>query len=188
MRTFPVSLMPLALVVATVATVAGCGRGSPPTGPSLGGATDAYAPNAAAAAAERPISGRCATTFDPPPFPLPAVHQQTDIGTCVVSHLGRVDYIAVQTIDFAAGTQSGERTFTAPNGDVLHAFGSGSSSPAGPGRIAFTATFVFTGGTGRFAGATGEARVSGVADLPSHSASSTFEGHLAYAASDRSDR
>ena len=185
MRTFPASLIPLVLVV-TIA--AGCSRGSP-TDPSLGGATGSYAPQeAAAAAAERPITGRCETAFNPPPFPLPPVHQQTDTGTCVVSHLGRVAYTAVQTIDFAAGTQSGERSFTAPNGDVLRAFGSGSSAPSGPGRIAFTATFVFTGGTGRFAGAAGEAQVSGVADLPSHTASSTFEGHIRYDAADRSDR
>jgi hypothetical protein len=112
----------------------------------------------------RPFSGRCETTFNPPQLPPPPVHTQTDVGTCILTHLGRAAFRSVKEIDFAAGTQTTtEASFTAANGDVLRAVGSGISAPAGPGRVGFSATLTFTGGTGRFADVHGEAYVTGVA-------------------------
>jgi hypothetical protein len=119
----------------------------------------------------RPFSGRCETTFNPPPLPPPPVHTQTDVGTCTLTHLGRAAFRSVKEIDFLAGTQTTtEASFTAANGDVLWAVGSGVSAPAGPGRVGFSATLTFTGGTGRFADAHGEAYVTGVATLATTSA------------------
>ena len=69
----------------------------------------------------------------------------------------------MQAIDVAASTQSGERTFTAANGDALHARHTGTSAMIAPGRIAFSAVITIVGRTGRFEGATGELRASGVA-------------------------
>lgn len=113
-----------------------------------------------------PITGRCETTFNPPPFPPPPVHTQTDTGTCTLAHLGRSAFHSVKEIDFVAATQTTtQASFTAANGDVLRAVGSGTSSPTAPGQIGFSATLTFTGGTGRFAHARGEVNVAGIAAL-----------------------
>jgi hypothetical protein len=126
---------------------------------------EAYSP-------QLPLSGRCETTFEPPPFPPPPVFTQTDTGTCTMAHLGRAAFHSVKEIDLAAGTQTTtEATFTAANGDVLRAVGSGTSAPIGPGQIGFSATLTFMGGTGRFANAAGEAHVEGFAWLATSTAS-----------------
>lgn len=124
-----------------------------------------------------PVTGRCETTFDPQPFPPPPVFTQTDTGTCVMAHLGRAAFHSVKEINLWAGTQTTtEASFTAANGDVLRAVGSGTSAPAGPGQIGFSATLTFTGGTGRFATAAGEAHVEGVASPATSTASLVIVG------------
>ena len=129
----------------------------------------------------RPLSGRCDTAFDPPPLPPPPVLRQVDVGTCQMTHLGRVSFRAVQDIDLASGTQTSvEVTFTAPNGDVLRASSAGTSVPNGPG-VEFSAVMTFTGGTGRFAGATGSARLDGKASFLTNTATFAFaDGWIAY--------
>ena len=165
-----------ALLVAALA--AGCSS-EPIAGPT--GAEPSAARASAAAPVQRPMSGHCESRFNPPPFPPPAIHRQTDVGTCQLAHLGRTALHGVQEIDFAAGTQSGERTFTAANGDELHARHAGTSAMVAPGRIAFSAVITIVGGTGRFEGATGELRVSGVAVLAETRATMTIdEGWIAY--------
>lgn len=162
------------------AIVAGCGS-EPPTAPADADASAARASASSPAPALRPMSGHCETRFNPPPFPPPAIHRQTDVGTCQLAHLGRTALHGVQDINFAAGTQSGERTFTAANGDELHARHAGTSAMVAPGRIAFSAVVTIVGGTGRFEGATGELRVIGVAVLAETRATMTIdEGWIAY--------
>jgi hypothetical protein len=134
----------------------------------------------------RPISGRCETTFNPPPLPPPPIHTQTDIGTCRLAHLGLSAFHSVKEINFIAGTQTTtDASFTAANGDVLRAVGTGTSAPAGPGQIGFSATLTFTGGTGRFADAHGEVAVSGVATLATTSAVLEMTGWLSYGTAGR---
>ena len=161
------------------AAVSASCRSEPPTAPIDADPSPARA--AAAPPVQRPMSGHCETRFNPPPFPPPAIHRQTDVGTCQLAHLGRTALHGVQEIDFAAGTQSGERTFTAANGDELHARHAGTSAMVAPGRVAFSAVITIVGGTGRFEGATGELRVSGVAVLAETRATMTIdEGWIAY--------
>lgn len=157
--------------------LAACSQDATVTAPDPALVADA---SAAAAAPSRPISGHCELTFNPPPFPLPPVHVQEDVGTCQFSHLGRTRLAGVQEIDFAAGTQTGTRTFTAANGDELYATSAGTSAPAGPGRVAFQAVLTFTGGTGRFVGATGQLLAQGVADLPTRTTRVRMEGEISY--------
>ena len=130
----------------------------------------------------RPMSGSCETTFAPPPFPLPASIRQVDEGTCQLAHLGRATLYSDKTISLATGTQiTHTLRLTAANGDEVHATGTGRNAPAGPGQVGFTATMTIAGGTGRFADATGELRIEGVASLATHS--STFrivEGWINY--------
>jgi hypothetical protein len=135
-----------------------------------------------------PLSGTCETTFDPPTFLRPpAVFSQTDIGTCKLSHLGKSTFYSLKEIDFAAGTQkTTDATFTAANGDVLHATGEGVSSPGLPGKINFNATLTFKGGTGRFTNASGYINIEGQADIILRQASLVVtDGMIDYKASDR---
>ena len=182
MRTLMAPLVLLSLITA------GCAGDAAPTStaPTLTGYDRAAA--ASGAVATLTISGRCEVTFTPPPFPLPPLVTQSDAGTCQLSHLGQTAFNGVQEINFAAGTQRGERTFTAANGDVLRAVHVGRSAPSGPGLISFEATLTFVGGTGRFAHATGRAVSSGVANLITHTTSLSLDGSISYDASDRNGR
>jgi hypothetical protein len=180
MRTSTASATLLTLLLAACA-------GDAPTAPRL-------APGAAAA--ERsptpvPIAGDCVLTFSPapPPTPLPPVVRQVDVGTCQLSHLGRTTFEGVQDINVALGTQSGQRTLTAANGDLLRTTHVGTSAPgAVPGTIDFIADITIVGGTGRFAQATGHIRGVGTATLATHTTVVRFDGWIAYDASDRSAR
>lgn len=179
MRAFTAPAVLLTLVIA------GCGTDVALTAPRLTGSV-ASERSASPSPVSRPFAGTCELTFTPPPFPPPPVFQSTDVGSCQLSELGRTAFFGVQQINFAAGTQSGQRTFTAANGDVLRAVHVGTSTPIGPGLISFQATLTFVGGTGRFASATGQARGWGVANLATRTSVATFEGSLSYDASDRS--
>jgi hypothetical protein len=171
-------------LVLVAALVLGTGCAEQPTGSGMG--DPAFQVMAAhALGVERPISGRCETTFNPPTYPLPPVHTQTDVGTCKLAHLGLAEFRSVKEIDFFAGTQTTtDASFTAANGDVLRAIGSGTSSPAGPGQTAFSATLTFIGGTGRFADASGEVHVTGVATHATTSAVLEMTGWVSYGAAD----
>jgi hypothetical protein len=130
--------------------------------------------------AVRPLTGSCTTTFDPPPFPPPPLHHQIDTGSCQLTHLGRADFYGEQDINFASGTQSGWRRWTAANGDELHLTHTGTSGLVAPGMVGFVAQMTVVGGTGRFAGATGSARGTGVANLVARTASVTLDGWIKY--------
>jgi hypothetical protein len=167
------------VLITLTGTLSGCAgepaSTAPPDPPSL----------ARAASAPRPLAGRCETSFAAPPYPLPPVLRQVDVGTCQLSHLGRAAMYLAQDIHFAMGTQvSVEFTFTAPNGDVLRATNVGTSAPSGPG-VRFQGTTTFVGGTGRFANATGEARLDGTANFLTNTATlAVVDGWIAYDASE----
>jgi hypothetical protein len=77
--------------------------------------------------------------------------QYTAIASGQATHLG--DYTREENLLVIAGILSGDVTFTAANGDVLTADISGAfTSPT-----TAAGTYTFTGGTGRFADATGTA-------------------------------
>lgn len=162
---------------------AGCME-TTPSAPRLASGDDAER-SAAPSPVSKPFSGSCELTFTPAPFPPPPTFVSTDDGTCLFSHLGKTAFHGVQTINFAAGTQSGQRTFTAANGDVLQVVHTGTSAPAGPGLVAFQATATVVGGTGRFENATGQMRGWGTANLVTHTSVVNFEGEISYAASAR---
>lgn len=151
-------------------------------------ASAARAASGALSGQPRPIAGSCVLTFTPPPMPLPPQFRQVDVGTCQLSHLGRTAFEGVQVIDFAAGTQRGERTLTAANGDVLRTVHVGTSRPSGPGLVSFVASMTIVGGTGRFENATGQIRGVGTANLATRTTEVELDGWIAYDASDRSGR
>ena len=118
-----------------------------------------------AADADRPMGGSCATTFV---FTnnQGAVHIE---GICHFLHLGLTTVVAEQTV-----TPTGPTTLlitntaisTAANGDELYSsfVGTGTIGPSG---VTFSGTETFSGGTGRFIGASGSATVTGTATFTS---------------------
>jgi len=128
----------------------------------------------------RPLKGSCTTTFSAPPFPLPPILHQIDTGTCNLTHLGLTDFYGELDINFAAGTQSGWRRLTAANGDELHLTVAGTNAGVVGGLVSINAQLTIVGGTGRFAGAIGSARATGVATLATRSTSITVDGWVNY--------
>jgi hypothetical protein len=134
----------------------------------------------AASNVPKPFSARCDLTIQPPQPIGPGLVRQLDVGECIVSHLGKSSFVSDKIINFAAGTQTIQAAFTAANGDVLRATGTGVSTMVAPGRFAFSATITFFGGTGRFVNASGEAKASGEADVINGVSSMVAEGLLTY--------
>jgi hypothetical protein len=125
-----------------------------------------------------PFSARCELTIQPPTPVGPGLLHQIDEGTCQATHLGRAQLTSDKIINVVAGTPTLETTFVAANGDVLRGTGTGTNTPVGPGLIAFTATLTFDGGTGRFADASGQATITGQADLVAGRSHMTATGSI----------
>jgi hypothetical protein len=82
----------------------------------------------------------------------PVVHTE-DTGVGEATHLGRYTLAATQDINLATGAvTNGSFTLTAANGDTVRGTYSGQALP---GLVGYTVSGPITGGTGRFAGATG---------------------------------
>ena len=111
-------------------------------------------------------------------------------GTCQLAHLGRAEYVNLQTIVPGPVTQfTNATTYTAANGDVLYTTAVGTATPAdGGARLILAATETVRSGTGRFIGASGEAALTGATFLTGPAARTGFyelTGTIEYAASDR---
>ncbi|HUZ16539.1 MAG TPA: hypothetical protein VMU72_10260 [Gaiellaceae bacterium] len=104
-------------------------------------------------------------------------------GTATSSHLGKGPYTSTLTVNWAAATSNGAGgycapatgtgTITAANGDKLYQSETGTVCEVGASTPTashtFTGTYTNTGGTGRFAGATGGGTVTGGDDGSGHS-------------------
>ena len=88
-------------------------------------------------------------------FPAPGVVFVVSAGEGQATHLGRYFMSSPHFTYLATGMVEGEQNFTAANGDVLNATFSGQLLPRADGCLEGTLPATITGGTGRFAGATG---------------------------------
>jgi hypothetical protein len=145
-------LLALALAALAVAACSPDSTGNPlaPAAPSL-----ARGGNGDAATKAKHIRGTLEATetgvFRPGPPPLSVRHLE---GGGTASHLGRFTLVADFTLNLATATATGRVTFIAANGDALTGTVTG-RAVVGGGIAAVTETVTITGGTGRFAGATG---------------------------------
>lgn len=172
--------------VAFVAVLIGCSPDVPtsPTSDPLASpsiTTAGASANPAAIAGELvPFKGRLegasTVTFDPPPSPFFTVLLR---GTGNATLLGRFTMEAPHRVNTGTGGAIGAVAFTAANGDVLTADFTGASSPtATPGVFAIVETATITGGTGRFAGATGSFIVERLVDLGTLLTTGSFAGTI----------
>ena len=79
-------------------------------------------------------------------------------------HIGVGTIAATSVVNFCTGVQTSEAVITAANGDQLSFETVGNFDPSDPTNVSFWGDFTFTGGTGRFANATGSGTYAGTAD------------------------
>jgi hypothetical protein len=103
-------------------------------------------------------------------------------GTTIQSHLGLSTFHTVNVIT-GPTTADVTTTYFAANGDTVTFSGTSTSVFTSPTTLTFTAPFTVTGGTGRFAGASGAGTVTGTASLNSpltFDLSFTLTGTISY--------
>jgi hypothetical protein len=111
-------------------------------------------------------------------------------GTCAFAHIGRVEVAIQQQLTFGEViTFAGTSTYTAPNGDVLRTSHTGIATPTADGLgVTLAGTETAVSGTGRFAGASGSAAITGTSFLFGPNAgtgSYQLLGTIVYSRSDR---
>jgi hypothetical protein len=112
-----------------------------------------------------------------------AVDPSTDAvlveATGEAAQLGQFTLAAPHLVNRPTRTATGSYQFTAANGDTLFADFTGQASPTGtPGVLYIVEVATITGGTGRFAGATGSFTVERLYDVAAGTTTGTFEGSI----------
>ena len=145
-----------------VALFVGCSQSTIPTSPTSPSSADLSIVSSEATAGvgvlsndrEVPFKGRLdgTATITPgtPPF-LSVVIE----GTGNATHLGRFTVKIPHVVNASNRTSTGTYEFTAANGDTLIAGFTGQATLTAPGLLSIVETGSITGGTGRFADATG---------------------------------
>jgi hypothetical protein len=116
----------------------------------------------------------------------PGVFLGTTSGAGLASHLGRVAATSTEVLDFTASpgrvtVRDGQLVMVAANGDELHwSYGGGGPLPDASGTTPIAGTFVITGGTGRFAGASGGGTVEGLASVVTNIVSLSYRGTISH--------
>jgi hypothetical protein len=104
-------------------------------------------------------------------------------GTGNATHVGRYAYSALECFNPDTLLYRGEFRITAANGDTVHGTYSGEVVDIVGTVGLYEQDAVITGGTGRFAGASGEFHVSGEADLATGNYSQELTGSVSSAGS-----
>lgn len=97
---------------------------------------------------------------------IPPVTALLDLwGEGYATHLGKSTWYSLSSVDVVTGMQSGSTVEIAASGDEFHYdYLGGSFQDPVTGQASFWGDWVVTGGTGRFAGATGGGTYEGTAD------------------------
>jgi hypothetical protein len=180
MRLFPVA--PFVIVLAA----AGCGDPASPAGPTsvrLSSASDgaAVAGGSPSSSQTVPFKGSLRgeadpPVFEPPPSPYFTAHLQAE---GQATHLGRFSMDYSHRVNLATLVAIGHAVFTAANGDTLMTDVQGEATPAGtPTAFTVVERHTITGGTGRFAGATGEFTVTSAVDFSDPFTSGEIDGWI----------
>jgi hypothetical protein len=129
-----------------------------------------------AAAAETPFKGTVnAVETGTVVFPTRFLDRE---GTGTATYLGRYTEHVVMEINIPTMTSTGTATFTAANGDTLFADDVGQATRTGPTTLSIVEVYTITGGTGRFADATGSFTLKSTVDQVTGVSSGTFSGAI----------
>jgi len=112
--------------------------------------------------------------------PIDPLHDQVDVeATGNATHLGLFMLDIPHIVNHANGTAIGSYEFTAANGDTVFADFTGQATPTStPGVLYMVETATITGGTGRFAGASGSFICERLFDRIAGTTSGSFEGTI----------
>ena len=112
--------------------------------------------------------------------PVDDTHVRVDIeADGVATLLGHFALEVPHLVDTTTRTAAGYYVFTAANGDTLTAEFTGRAGPSGiPGVVRIVEEAVITGGTGRFAGATGSFTAVRLYDPVAGTTTGEFEGSI----------
>jgi hypothetical protein len=129
-----------------------------------------------AVAAETPFRGTVsavdtATTV----FPTRFVDRQ---GTGTATYLGRYTEHVTEVVNLLTSSSTGTATFTAANGDTLLATVAGHATRTSPTTLSIVEVYTITGGTGRFADATGSFTLNSTLDQTTGASSGTLSGAI----------
>lgn len=111
---------------------------------------------AAAAGQTRPFKGRIDGQFVTAPTDDPAVFLSQARAHGSATHVGRFTKVTSDVLNASTGELTGTFTMTAANGDLLTGYYTGFAVPQTATTFSWFLNAAFTGGTGRFANATGE--------------------------------
>ena len=129
-----------------------------------------------AVAAETPFKGTVnAVETGTTVFPIRSIIRE---GRGTATYLGRYTEHVVMEINVMTRTSTGTVTFTAANGDILSASVVGAATPTTPGMLSIVEVYTITGGTGRFADATGSFTLNSTANQSTGVSSGTFSGAI----------
>lgn len=188
----------LFLMLALLAML-GCSNNNPFEAQSQNSSLDNAAPASLAKKGTKqvPIKGSFETTFQFIPLvcvdgsgtpvdcsvagAIPVVVSTPFEGIGRLSHLGNTTVSSEQTVDFTKTPPelTGTDEITAANGDKLYATHSGiSGAPDAQGNVTFSGEYTFTGGTGKFKGASGSASFTGTASLATNKGEFSLHGKI----------
>ena len=132
-----------------------------------------------AVAAETPFKGTAnAVETSVVVFPNASI---TRDGTGTATYLGKYTSHATFQVNLLTFFGTGVATFTAANGDTLSTSVVGQGTPIGPippTVLSIVEVYTITGGTGRFAGATGSFTQELTLNVITHVSSGTFSGEI----------
>jgi hypothetical protein len=100
------------------------------------------------------------------------------VGTGTATYLGRYTEHVVLQINLPTMSSTGTATFTAANGDTLSASVVGQATRTGPTTLSVVEVYTITGGTGRFADATGSFTLESTVDQTTGASSGTLSGTI----------
>jgi hypothetical protein len=131
---------------------------------------------ASAVAAETPFKGTVnAVETGQVVFPTRFLDRE---GTGNATYLGKFTERVVMQIDIPTLSSIGAATFTAANGDTLSASVVGQATRTGPTALSIVEDYTITGGTGRFADATGSFTLESTLDQTTGVSTGTFSGAI----------
>ena len=131
-----------------------------------------------AAADQVPFRGTLAGTASITPLTPPMVAVRID-ATGTATYLGRFTLEAPHVVNQATLTAVGTYLITAANGDTITADLAGTATMVDPPNvISITETATVTGGTGRFAGATGSIQVERIFNRATGVTTGTLSGWI----------
>jgi hypothetical protein len=163
---------------------AGCSGVVSPAGPAgvsatatAGGADIAEGQTRGSAVKTVPFKGDLQGQYGSPGGQFPLIHETIDAAG-QATHLGRYALEISETVNLLQASATGAFTFTAANGDTVSGEFTGRAQP-GP-LVAIVEEATITGGTGRFASATGSFTIHRTFDPVTRTTTGSFAGLISH--------